>query len=143
MKTEHWALVVSVLALLVSVGAPVYQAKTAAAHVLAARRSLLLQTYLSAKSTTFIALHELIYLLGKHGDKMDADQRVTLEATVPQMQTQYAELGQLHHAWSNFDDGTSLKRIEVVLAEANVMASDAADSAKLVENGRKSYEEPA
>ncbi len=140
MKAEEWALVVSVIALVASIGIPVWQWLSGNAQQARSKRTLLLQRILDAKSTTFLAMHELIYLLQKHGAKMVSSQRKNLEALLPRMRKEHEEMETLHREWSNYDDGESLQRIEEELATINVIASEATDTAKLIENGRRSYE---
>ena len=141
MKTEHWALLVSLLALLASVGIPVWQSRAAGAQARAARRSLLLQSILSTKTTTFVARHELLHLLQRHGSKMEENQRANLAAMLPRMREHHQALEKLHDEWANFEDGASLVEIETELAEVSVAASEASETAKVIESGRRSYED--
>ena len=140
MKTEQWALLVSFLALVAAIWLPIWQARVSSSQVRAARCSLLLQTVLTAKSTTFVALHELLHLLRTHGNQMKQLQRETLQAMVPRMREHHDGFEQLHDAWADFSDNASLQDIEAALASASVAASDAADTSQLIENERRSYE---
>jgi hypothetical protein len=141
MKTEYWTLLVSIFALLASIGIPVWQARNAEEQTRAVRRGLLLQTILAAKTTTFVSLHELLYLLQKYGSRMDEQQRNSLAAMHPRMRAHYSELEQLHDTWTNFNDGASLAEIETTLANINAVAAEGTETAQLIENGRKSYED--
>lgn len=141
MSTEEWALVAAIIALLVSIGVPLFQWRGNTSRTKATTRTLLLQSILSAKSVTFVSMHELIHLLNKYGERMEPDQRNNLEAMVPRMRTHHDELEKLHDEWSNFDDDKSLSDIERQLIEVNMATSEAEDTAKLIENGRRSYED--
>jgi hypothetical protein len=141
MKTEHWALLMSLLALVASIGIPVWQSRAAGTQARAARRSLLLQTILTTKTTTYVALHQLNYLLQRHGSKMEEEQRAALAAMLPRMRAHYTELEQLHDAWANFEDGASLTNIQAALTNVDITASEATETALVIESGRKSYED--
>lgn len=86
-------------------------------------------------------MHELIWLLQKHGDKMEDQQRENLMNMIPRMRTHHDELEKLHEEWSNFDDGKNIKEIEEELIEIDAAHSEAEDTAKLIENGRRTYED--
>ena len=141
MKTEHWALVVSVLALIAAIGIPVWQSVSAGVQARATRRSVLLQSILNAKTTTIVTSHDLLYLLQRHGSKMAEQQRATLAAMHTRMRQHFGELEQLHDAWADFKDGESLSALEVALAQVNVIMAEAMETSKLIDNGRKSYED--
>ena len=139
--TEQWALVVAVIALVVSVAVPVLQSRSTTAQAVASRRSLLLQKILAAKSITYVSMHDLIELLNHHGEKMDEEQRQNLAQMVPRMRTYHDDFHKLHEMWANFDDGESLKAVETALADVEVAFSEAEDTARLIERGRASYED--
>lgn len=141
MSTEQWALLISAIALIVSIGIPLFQWHTNRKRTVATARTLLLQRILSAKSVTFVSMHELIWLLRKHGGQMEDTQRKNLESMVPRMRTHHDELEKLHEEWSDFDDGNTIKEIEKQLVTIDTAYSDAEDTAKLIENGRRSYED--
>lgn len=141
MSADEFALLISAFALMVSIAVPLVQWRFEKRRIIASKRSLLLQTILASKSTLFISMHELIELLRRYKTRMDSEQRTKLEAMVPRMRQQHDELQKLHDDWSNFDDGESLPNIEQTTAYLTAAASDAIDTAKLIENGRKSYEE--
>lgn len=141
MSTEQWALVVAVIALLVSIAVPLWQSRASTAQTIASRRNLLLQKILAAKSVTYVSMHELIQLLKQHGGRMDLGQRESLARLVPRMKQHHDEFHQLHELWANFDDGESLKALERALADVEVAYSEAEDTAKLIERGRGSYED--
>lgn len=141
MKIEHWAFVISALALLASIGIPIVQWHVSKKQWANASRTLLLQKILGAKSQTYIAMHELIWLLNKHGPKMKNIQKANLQAMVPRVHQHYNELEQLHEQWRNYQDGEPLEEIEKMHSVVDAMASDASDIGKLIENGKRSYEE--
>ena len=141
MKIEHWAFVVSMLALLASIGIPIVQWKVTKKHTANASRTLLLQKILGVKSQTYIAMHELIWLLSKHGPKMENAQRSNLQPMVPRIRQQHNDLENLHEQWRNYQDGEPLEEIEKMHSIVDTMASEASDTAKLIENGKRSYEE--
>ena len=140
MTTEKTALLVAVLALIVSIGVPILQSKSNTKRMIATKRTFLLQRILAAKSVTFVSMHELIFLLKKHGDAMEPEQKAGLEAMVPRMRVHHDELEKMHLAWSDFDDGKSLRDIEAELIEIDSACSEAEGTAMLIENGRRSYE---
>jgi len=72
---------------------------------------------------------------------MDAEQRTNLESMVPRMRRHHAELEQPHDEWSNFNDGKNLADIEKELVNVNIAYSEAEDTERLIENGRRSYED--
>lgn len=141
MSTEEWALIVAVIAIIVSIGVPIFQSKGNTKRIKATTRTLLLQKILAAKSVTFVSMHELINLLNKYSDQMEPEQRNDLKRMLPRMRKHHDELEKLHDEWSNFDDKKSLSDIEKQLVEVDVANSEAEDTAKLIENGRKSYED--
>lgn len=141
MKIEHWAFLVSVLALIASIGIPIFQWKTSKIREASQARTLLLQKILAMKSVTYIAMHELTWLLAKHGSRMEPDQLNHMKSMVPRMRRQHDDCEKLHDAWKNYDDGETLESIESMSAQVDVMSSDASDTAKLIENGKRSYEE--
>ena len=141
MSTEQWALLLSSIALLVSIGIPLFHWRSNKKRTEATARTLLLQRILTAKSVTFVSMHELIWLLQKHGTQMEDKQRNNLENMVPRMRTHHDELEKLHEEWSDFDDGKGVKDIELELVDIDTACSDAEDTAKLIENGRRSYED--
>lgn len=141
METEHWALLVSVVALVISVCVPAWQWRVGSDQEARSKRALLLQRILDAKSTTLISLHEAMYLLQRHGGEMEASQRENMEALLPRMRSEYEEMEKLHEAWSDYEDGESLSSIEKELSTINVIAAEATETAKLIENGRRSYED--
>ena len=102
LTTEQWALLISAFALLVSIGVPLIQWHSNKSRTEATARTLLLQRILSAKSIVFVSMHELIWLLQKHGDKMAEQQRENLKSLIPRMRTHHDELEKLHEKWSNF-----------------------------------------
>ncbi len=140
MSVEQWALVVSVIAFVASIGVPIWQWRATNAQANASKRTLLLQRILSAKSVTYVSLHELISLLNRYGNQMEPEQRNDLANMVPRMRQHHDDFEELHQEWSNYGDGKSLKEIEQTLADVDVAASEAEDTAKLIENGRRSYE---
>ena len=141
MKIEHWAFVISVLALLASIGIPIIQWKVSKKYKANSARTFLLQKILAVKSQTYIAMHELIWLLSKHGPRMENAQRSNLQSMVPRMREHYADLEKLHEEWRNYQDGEPLEEIEKMHSIVDTMASEASDTAKLIENGKRSYEE--
>jgi len=104
--------------------------------------ALLLQQILAAKSVAFVSMHELNELFRRHSDRKDSKQRANPGAMVPGLRQHHDELEKLHDDWTDFDDGESLAAVEKSLAYVHVAASEASDTAKLIENGRKSYDEP-
>lgn len=141
MQTEHWSLLISGIALAVSIGIPIWQYRRSTARLIASKRTLLLQRILSAKSVTFVSMHELIWLLKRHGGQMDEEQRGKLQAMVPRMREHHDGLEQLHAEWSDYNDGASIADIERELSHVDQAYSEAEDTAKLIENGRQSYED--
>jgi hypothetical protein len=140
MNTEHWALVVSAIALLVAIGIPVWQWRATNAQTIASKRTLLLQRILSTRSANYVAMHELLWMLNRYGNQMESDQRVNLQNMVPRMRQHHDDLEKLHTEWSNYNDGKSLNDLEQTLADVDMASAEAEDNAKLIENGRRSYE---
>jgi hypothetical protein len=141
MTTEQWALVISALALAVSIGVPIWQCRATDAQTRATRRALLLQTILDTKTTTYVTAQELRYLLERYGERMSAAQREQLSAMYPRLRKHCTDLEQLHEQWCNFSDGASFNEIEEELVQVNIAAAEARETAQLVENGRRSHEE--
>lgn len=140
MTTEQWALLVAVVALLFSIGIPVWQWLSGNAQKTDSKRTLLLQRIYSAKSTTFISMHELSYFLQKHKSKMEAEQLENLEAMLPRLRKEHDELSLLHEEWSDYKDGRKLNEIEKELSTVNIIETESNDLIKLIENGHRSYE---
>jgi len=141
MSVSQLALAISAAALAVSICVPIVQWRIAAKRTIASQRTLLLQRILDAKSVTFISMHELIELLRRHREQMDPEQLTNLEEMVPRMRLHHDVLEKLHDDWSDFDDGASLAEIEKSISSMHTATSEARDTAKLIENGRKSYED--
>lgn len=72
---------------------------------------------------------------------MEDQQRENLQRMIPRMRTYHYKIEKLHQDWSNFGDGRNIKEIEEGLMEIDAIHSEADDTAKLIENGRKSYED--
>ena len=141
MSASQLAVAIAAIALVISIGVPFVQWRIATKRTIANKRTLLLQQILAAKSVTFISMHELIDLLRRHKEQMDPEQRAVLEAMVPRMRLYHDELEKLHDDWFDFDGPESLAEIEKSIAFVNAATSEARDTAKLIENGRKSYED--
>jgi hypothetical protein len=56
------------------------------------------------------------------------------------MRTHHDDLERLHSEWLKYEDGKSTKEIYAKLVEINSACSNAEDTAKLIENGGRSYE---
>ena len=69
MSTEYWALLVSIIALIASIGIPIWQWRATNAQTIASKRTLLLQRILSVKSVTYTSMWELMVLL--NGGRME------------------------------------------------------------------------
>lgn len=141
MSTEYWALAVSIIALIASIGIPIWQWRVTNAQTIASKRTLLLQRILSTKSVNYISMYELIRLLNRYGDKMEPGQRANFKSMVPRMRQHHDELEALHRECSNYSDGKRLSELEQVLSDVDVASSEAEDIAKLIEIGRKLYED--
>jgi len=135
------ALAISAIALFISIVVPLIQWRISLKRTITNKRTLLLQQILTAKSVTFISMYELIDLLRRHKGQMDPEQLTTLEALVPRMRLDHDGLEKLHDDWSDFDGGESIAEVEKSIAYMDAAGSDALDTAKLIENGRKSYED--
>lgn len=140
MKTEYWALIVSIVALFASIGIPLWQWRESTARAIASKRTLLLQTILSTRSVNYVSMHELIWLLNKYEQQMEDEQRENLRALVPRMREHHDELEALHAEYSNYGDGATLSDIEITQAHADLAYTETQDTARLIENGRRSYE---
>jgi len=140
METEQCALLVSIIALIASIGIPLYQWKYTQKVQRDSRRTLLLQRILETKSIVFTSTHELISHINQNGHRMDQDQKRSLEETVPRMRSHYDELEELHNVWSDYSGDETLADFENVQAQVDVAHSEAVDTAKLIENGKKSFE---
>jgi len=141
MSTEYWALFVSVIAMIASIGIPIWQWRATNTQTIASKRTLLLQRILSTKSVTYVSMHELIWLLNRYSDKMEPEQRANLANIVPRMRQHHDELEALHREWSNYNDGKRLSELEQTLSDVDVASSEVEATAKLIENGRRSYED--
>jgi hypothetical protein len=104
------------------------------------RRTLLLQRILEAKSANYINGFELDGLLRQHASKMDGDQIAKLKGSLQEIHKMDEEFEILHGKWKDYEDGKTLIDMEKESVHIDVMVSDARDTSKLIENGRKSYE---
>ena len=134
MSTEYWALVVSVIALIASIGIPIWQSRATNALTIAGKRNLLLQGILSAKSVTYGSMWEYRRVLNQLGDKIKPEQRAMITDAMARMQELHDDLEALHEKLSDRNDRTRLRELERVLSHVNVMSADAKDMAKLTEN---------
>ena len=139
MTIAEWALLISGLAFLASIGIPIVQWNLSNAKSADSKRTLLLQRILETKSATFLNLYELQHLLNKHGNNMHNLQRNNLEALIPRMRVEHEELERYHAQWSNYKDGKKLKDIEKEISKVNAMSADTSTTTKTIENGFKSY----
>ena len=133
MGTEHWALLVSVIALIVSIGIPIWQWRSTSAQTIASKRTLLLQTILSTKSVTHVSMWELIGLLNRHGHEMRPKIRADAANMLQALQEHHDALETLHRKWSDYSGVETLSRIEQALSDVDVTSSDAKDTSRLVE----------
>lgn len=140
METEHWALFVSFLALMTSIGLPIWIRRGETKEKAANRRSLLLQKIVAVKSLAYTSRFQLVYLLQRHSEAMDLDQREALQAQVPRIEDHEKELWKLHKQFLNYDDNSTLMDIEKTLSHVIVAESEISDLARLIEDGAKSYE---
>ena len=141
METEHWALVISIISLFTAIGIPLWQWRESTAPAVAEKRTLLLQTILSARSISYASIHELNWLLTKYKLQMRSEERKTLEDLVVRLRESHDDLEKLHTELSDHSDGATLIDIEQTQASANFLYSEARDIGKTIENGRRSYED--
>jgi len=83
LKAEHWALIISFLALTSSIVLPIWfrmQESKEKKEKKENKRASLLQKILTLKSLTNTSKHELMHLIQKHGSKMEDDQLTALKA---------------------------------------------------------------
>ena len=139
MSTEEQALLIAILALLFSIGIPIWQWFSNKKEKTNSKRTLLLQKIYAAKSTTFITSHDLNHFLQKHSEKMDAGQLERLEALLPRIRRDHDQLIILHDQWRDYEDGKKLNEIEKEFSAVNVIENEANNITKLIENGHRSY----
>lgn len=139
METEHWALLMSVVALFVSIGVPIWQSKILTKQNIANKRTLMLQTILATKSVNYSSLNELRLLLSKYHSMMGEDEKNELEQFLFRLEEHEKDLYELHKHYSNYDDGARLRDIEETQVSADLVLSEAKDTAKIVETKFRLY----
>ncbi|MEW8050051.1 MAG: hypothetical protein AB2809_06695 [Candidatus Thiodiazotropha sp.] len=137
METEDWALVVSFIALFISVGIPIWQWKVSNKQKEENKRTMLLQRILEVKTIQYFNYIELHNLLNTYGKDMNNEKKEVLESTLLKMKKETGGIEDLHGYWSNYSDGKSLSEIEQEISIVDLMISEA----KIIETDRDSFRE--
>ena len=124
----HW--IVSVVALVASIGIPIWQRRVANAEAIASKRTLLLQSIMSAKSSIYASRLEYARILDLLSEIMGPEQRTKITNSKMEMQKLHDRLEALHKTWSDYNDGKGLRELEEMLSSVNAMSADANDIAK-------------
>ncbi|MEJ1365609.1 MAG: hypothetical protein RPU42_11075, partial [Candidatus Sedimenticola sp. (ex Thyasira tokunagai)] len=140
LKTEHWALLISFLALAASVVIPLCFRWFDGKEKTANKREVLLQKILTLKSLASTSKYELIYLVQKHGGKMEPYQLEALNAKIPKIEEYEKEAWLLHDECSDYNDGASLEELNKTFTHVSVAESEIHDISKLIQKGKESYE---
>lgn len=135
MNIDYWAhWVVSVVALLAAIGIPIWQRRMTNADMIVSKRTLLLQSILSARSATYLSMWELRRFLAKVGDKIKPEQRTTITDMVAKLQGLHDRLESIHDRWLKYSSGKGLRDIEQALLHVDALSSDVKDVAKMSES---------
>ncbi len=141
MSTELWALIVSIVALSISIGVPIWQHLSSKSRTIEDKRNMLLQKLLEAKSINYLATQDLRALLDRHGGRMEPEQRTNLQAALPRMQQHSDVIEDFYKAWIIDRDGKpTLSEINDGIRAVNVIYSEARDTAALIQSGKESFQ---
>lgn len=131
MNIDYWAhWVVSVTALLASIGIPLWQWHRTNAQMIAGKRNLLLQSILSAKSNIYSSKWDYERIVILLDTRLQPDVLASITEKVAEMQELHDRLEALHKEWSDCNDGKGLKELERGFCAVDVISSDAKDMAK-------------
>ena len=72
---------------------------------------------------------------------MEPGQRANLEAMLPRLREHNEGLEELHSQCSDYRDGSNLDNLEQTQADVDAVYAETEDTARLIENGRRSFEE--
>ncbi|WP_316365366.1 hypothetical protein [Candidatus Thiodiazotropha sp. CDECU1] len=140
MEIEVWALVVSFIALFVSIGIPIWQWKVSNKQKEENKRTVLLQRILEVKTIQYFNYIELHNLLSAYGKDMNIEKKELLNNTLLKMKREVDEIEGLHVHWSNYNDGKSLSEIEQEISIVDLMVSEATSMTKIIETDRDNFE---
>ena len=139
MATEHYALLVSCIALLVSIGIPAWQHRASKAREAQANRTLLLQNILEARSTVYIASSMLGEILRRYGAMMEDQQSEHLQSLLPKMRQHHDQIEELYGHWSDPSENPSVDELEEGFRVVDIILTDAKDMYAMIEKGLESY----
>ena len=140
LKIEYWSFLVATIALLSSVGLPLFLRKMDTKEKVSDKRTLLLQKILSVKSINYISRMQLAFMLQRYGHRMDNEQRQGIADQLKVIKEQENETWALHAVCSNYDDNATLESLDGLIKNTAVAESEAIDMADVIEKGIKSYE---
>jgi hypothetical protein len=134
MNIDYWAhWVVSVVALVAAIGIPIWQRRVTNADTIAGKRTLLLQSIMSAKSTIYVSKLGYSRLLTLGGEIIKPEQQAAITNSMIEMQKLHDRFETLHRTWSDYNDGKGLRELEQMLSWVDAMSADANDMAKASE----------
>lgn len=137
---EYWSLLIATIALLSSVGLPLYLRKMDTKEKISDKRTLLLQKILSVKSINNSSRMQLSFMLQRYGDRMSNEQRQEIVNQTEVIKVQENETWELHALCSNYDDGATLQTLDNMIKSVAVTESEAIDMANTIEKRINTYE---
>jgi hypothetical protein len=138
MNIDYWAhWVVSIIALIASIGIPIWQWRTTNAQTILNKRTLLLQGIVSAKSATYWTIHKMhLWILTLSKDKLRLEDQTKITNTLAGLQKLHDSFEALHREWSD-REWSDYKELEKMISAVDAMASQAKDSARVAEGFTK------
>jgi len=101
METEQWALVISAIALFVSIITPIWHRSESKRQEISRKQILLLQTILSTRSVNNLSVQEARLILNKYHNQMSTKQRQDLEILKISLEKNENELSKLHSYYAS------------------------------------------
>jgi hypothetical protein len=140
METEHWSLLIAVIALISSVGLPLWFRSQDMKEKVSEKRTLLLQKILSVKSINYNSKIALELLFQRHDDKMEEGQYRALKEILEKTKVHDRKIWELHETCNDYNDGATLEELDEILKNVIVAESEAVDSADVIEQGKNTFE---
>ncbi len=135
-----WNLVISGLALMVSIGIALREWRHNQVSNAATRRLALVQKILATKGAIYEALHDLQLLLVKSNHAMPAEERQRLTPLVPKLREQHAAFERMYDEWSDQSTRSSASEVEQTLLYVEGAYAEAQDMQKLIAHGMRTHD---
>ena len=140
MKTEEIALMVSIVAMLISIGVPIWQNRASNQRSRAASRTLLLQRILEIRSANYLSLAEVELYIVKYGKRLAPDQEAALKSVVPRMQQHIADISELYESWNEDKLNPNMEELDDGFRFVDQISAETREISGLIEVGRASFE---